>query len=34
MTFINVDPCYDAIRSDMRFTSLVKRMGLSPQEAR
>jgi len=33
MTFINVDPSYDAIRSDMRFTSLVKRMGLAPKEA-
>jgi hypothetical protein len=28
MTFINVDPAYDAIRSDTRFSSLVKRMGL------
>jgi hypothetical protein len=32
VTFINVDPAYDAIPSDMRFTSLVKRMGLSPKE--
>jgi TolB-like protein/DNA-binding winged helix-turn-helix (wHTH) protein/Flp pilus assembly protein TadD len=32
LTFINVDPAYDAIRSDMRFSSLVKRMGLLPKE--
>jgi hypothetical protein len=30
LTLVNVDPAFDALRSDPRFNSLIKRMGLTP----
>jgi len=30
MTFLKVEPLYDAVRDDPRFARLVKRVGLEP----
>jgi Flp pilus assembly protein TadD len=29
--YVNVNPCYDSLRDDPRFTQFVQRLGLTPQ---